>query len=218
MCQIFATMYNQRRKLDFTAVKNAGRKDPNVQLLMEIESALIEAECLKFPVVFIQKEVHKDLVPKIKEIIERHQAEITEIEEEATHIIYPVVEPLSDDFARPLFKRGDKYVMLHWYYFPESHDSWVPNSFELPDAVPESPPSPSNVWRVSASWVLDLEKYNEWMSEEDYEVDEQGRKQIHRLRLTVDDLDKVKVKPAAKIPKRKRSPSPPTKAGGKRKR
>jgi len=87
--------------------------------------------------------------------------------------------------------------------------------------MPENPTSPSDCWRVSASWVLDLDQYNEWMSEEDYEVDEQGRKKVHKLRLSVEDFmsssndDKGKAKqPKAK---RKRSPSPPPK-GGKRKR
>ena len=37
------------------------------------------------------------------------------------------------------------------------------------------------VVQVSASWVLDLEQYNEWMSEEDYEVDDAGRKKIHKV-------------------------------------
>lgn len=50
------------------------------------------------------------------------------------------------------------------------------------------------------------------MCEEDYEVDENGKKIVHRLRLSVDDLmtnaseDKSKKKPGEK--KRKRSPSP----------
>lgn len=30
-------------------------------------------------------------------------------------------------------------------------------------------------------WVLDLDQYNEWMTEEDYEVDEGGHKKIHKV-------------------------------------
>lgn len=33
-------------------------------------------------------------------------------------------------------------------------------------------------WRVSASWALDLPQYNEWMNEEDYEVDSNGKKKV----------------------------------------
>lgn len=66
-----------------------------------------------------------------------------------------------------------------------------------------------------------MEQYNEWMTEEDYEVDEGGKKIVHKLRLSVDDListgsdDKSKKKSVDK--KRKRSPSPQMKGGNKRK-
>lgn len=56
------------------------------------------------------------------------------------------------------------------------------------DNIPENPASPEDRWRVSASWVLDLDQYNEWMSEEDYEVDEKGGKKVHKLRLSVEEL------------------------------
>jgi SWI/SNF related-matrix-associated actin-dependent regulator of chromatin subfamily C len=180
-------------------------------MLVEIESCLIDAEIFRLPIVYIRPEVERPLASKIREIITNHQAEITEEEEEATHIVYPDVDPLPEEYARPLFKR-EKYVMLHWYYFPESYDSWVVNNFDMPDNIPDCPPSPAERWRVSAQWIRDLDQYNEWMSEEDYEVDEQGRKKIHKLRLSVEDLmssdgDKSKKQIASKS-KRKRSPSP----------
>lgn len=187
-------------------------------MMLEIESCLIDAEIFRLPIIFVRPEVERALAAKIREIITNHQAELTEEEEEATHIVYPDVDPLPEEYARPTFKR-DKNVLLHWYYFPESYDSWTPNNFDMPDNVPECPPSPAERWRVAAQWVRDLEQYNEWMSEEDYEVDEQGRKKIHKLRLSVEDLmsagdgDKSKKQIGAKG-KRKRSPSP---KGAKRK-
>lgn len=187
-------------------------------MMLEIESCLIDAEIFRLPIIFIRPDVERPLASKIREIITNHQAELTEEEEEATHVVYPDVDPLPEEYARPTFKR-DKNVLLHWYYFPESYDSWVPNNFDLPDNVPECPPSPAERWRVSAQWVRDLDQYNEWMSEEDYEVDDQGRKKVHKLRLSVEDLmsgdgDKSKKQMGAKG-KRKRSPSP--KGAGKRK-
>lgn len=91
--------------------------------------------------------------------------------------------------------------------------------------IPENIGSPQDVWRVSAAWVTDLNEYNEWMAEEDYEVDENGRKKIHKHRLSVEDImpldDKrttgKAIAAAGKQSKRRRSPSPPMK-GGKRKR
>lgn len=224
LCHILSNMFRYKaeqrwRKFDFQVSQNPVRKDPNIHMLMEIDTALLEAECLRMPICYIRPEVDKSLSLKVKEIISNHQGEITEDEEEATHIIYPVVDPLSEEYARPSFKR-DKNIMMHWYYFPDSYDSWIPNSFDLPDNIPDNPPSPGDRWRVTASWALDLEQYNEWMAEEDYEVDENGRKKIHKYRLAVEDLmstgsDDKKVKQASAKPKRKRSPSPAK--GGKRK-
>ena len=189
-----------------------------MQLLQDIESDLIEEDKYRLPKVFIRPEVDRSLASKIREIIENHDAELTEDEREATHIVYPDVHPLPEEYARPSFKR-EKYVMLHYYYLPESYATWVPINFDMPDNVPECPPSQPDVWRVSAQWVRDSDQYNEWMSEEDYEVDEQGRKKIHKFRLSVDDLlsagegDKKKQIGGVKG-KRKRSPSP---KGAKRK-
>ncbi|XP_038117822.1 SWI/SNF complex subunit SMARCC2 isoform X1 [Culex quinquefasciatus] len=225
LCHILATMYRYKaeqrwRKFDFTVNKNPMRKDPIIQMLLDMETALIEAECMRLPIVYIRPEVDKQTANRITDIVTNHQGEMTPDEEEATHIIYPAVDPLPEDYARPTFRR-DKHVMIHWYYFPESFDTWVPNTFDLPDNVPDCPLSPGDRWRVSASWVTDLEEYNEWMAEEDYEVDEAGRKKVHKHRLSVDDLMSAgdeKVKKPGKLThqKRKRSPSPQAK-GGKRK-
>ncbi|XP_059622605.1 SWI/SNF complex subunit SMARCC2 isoform X2 [Phlebotomus argentipes] len=226
LCNIFMAMYRFKsekgwKKFDFSMAKNTARKDVNMPMLLEIETALIEGECLRLPVVFIRPEVDKALASKVEAIIKKHQGEMADDEEDATHIIYPVVDPLPEEYARPSFKR-EKNVMMHWYYFPESYDSWLANNFDLPDLVPDNLPSPGDRWRVCALWALHLDQYNEWMAEEDYEVDEQGRKKAHRLRLTVDDLmsptGDEKGRARTKNPKRKRSPTPPPiLKGGKRK-
>lgn len=72
------------------------------------------------------------------------------------------------------------------------------------------------MYKVSATWALDLDQYNEWMNEEDYEIDDNGQKRVHKYRLSVEDLMSSHPPPAKK-PKRKRSPTPPPKLG-KRKR
>lgn len=82
---------------------------------------------------------------------------------------------------------------------------------------PESPSNRRNVWRVSATWVLDLEQYNEWMTEEDYEVDENGKKKVHPARLSVEDIMQPPDEKKKSKTKRRKSPSPPPKAA-KRKR
>lgn len=45
----------------------------------------------------------------------------------------------------------DQWVLLHWYYFPDSHDSWVNTDIPIELDLPEIPPSYNNdaVWKVS---------------------------------------------------------------------
>ncbi|XP_020818584.1 SWI/SNF complex subunit SMARCC2 isoform X2 [Drosophila serrata] len=235
LCIIFSTMFRFRaeqrgKKFDFSIGKNPTRKDPNIQLLIEIEQALVEADLYRIPYIYIRPEIEKSFEGRLREILDNRRVEIVSDEEESTHIVYPIVDPHPDEYARPIFKRGG-HVMLHWYYFPESYDSWAVNSFDLPDHIPENPESPAERWRVSASWILDLEQYNEWMAEEDYEVDEQGKKKTHKQRMSIDDIMSFgdeKKKPATSSgggkQKRRRSPSPATSAStssskpGKRKR
>lgn len=137
LCKIFSIMYRYKfeqrwRKFEFNATKGKGKdKDPYIQMITDIETSLIEEEFLRLPVAYIRPEVDEELREKITEIIEKRGGEITKDEENATHIIYPEVDTSPDDYARPLFKRN-KNVMMHWYYLPESYDSWVPNTFDLP--------------------------------------------------------------------------------------
>lgn len=74
---------------------------------------------------------------------------ILENEEEATHIIYPSTDPLDEEYARAVFRNKEKWTLLHWYYFPDSHDSWV--NTEIPVDPPEAPPSYNLTlkWKVS---------------------------------------------------------------------
>lgn len=41
---------------------------------------------------------------------------------------------------------------------------------------------------VLANWVTDSKEFNEFMCEEDYEVDESGQEIIHQHNLSIDDF------------------------------
>jgi hypothetical protein len=50
-----------------------------------------------------------------------------------------------------------------------SYDSMIPAS-DLGGVTPEpTPPSPKQWW-VSSRWLTDSDQFNEWMTEEDYEL------------------------------------------------
>lgn len=79
-----------------------------------------------------------------------------ENEQEATHILFPSVDPLDEEYARPVYRNKERMIQMHWYYFPDSHDSWI--SSELPVEPPEvlygnQHPTP---WRVIFNYNYSL--------------------------------------------------------------
>ncbi|XP_026581165.1 SWI/SNF complex subunit SMARCC1-like, partial [Pseudonaja textilis] len=93
------------------------------------------------------------------------------------------------------------------------YDTWVHVS-EV-EAEIEEPPIPEKPWKVHARWILDMDVFNEWMNEEDYEVDENKKPVSFRQRIYLRNEEPVRSperrdrKAAAGTRKRKASPSPP---------
>lgn len=68
------------------------------------------------------------------------------------------------------------------------------SNFLFKGAIPSEIPgndATEKIWRVSAKWVLDSWKSNEWTVESDYEVDETGEKIIQSNLLSVDDFERA---------------------------
>lgn len=115
--------------------------DRAIEMLVAAERALVQNRCLTIPCVFVRPDVDKATSTKVKEVVRRHQGTIAETEADATHIVYPTADPLEEEYARPCMRR-DRSVLLHWYYFPDSHDSWT--LLDLPWDFPEGPISSSS--------------------------------------------------------------------------
>lgn len=108
--------------------------DRVVEMLVAAERALIQNRCITQPCIFVKPEVEKAIAVKIKDAVRRHQGTVAENEADATHIIFPPVDPIEEEYARPCMRR-DRSVLLHWYYFPDSYDSWA--TIDLPIEFPE---------------------------------------------------------------------------------
>ncbi|KAG7232004.1 hypothetical protein INR49_031078, partial [Caranx melampygus] len=212
LCHILAAAYKFKsdqgwRRFDF---QNPSRMDRNVEMFMTIEKSLVQNNCLSRPVIYLSSDIEPKLLGKLKDIIKRHQGSVTEDKASSSHVVVPIPTSLEEEeWVRPVMKR-DKQVLLHWGYFPDSYDTWIPAS-EIEAAV-EDPPSPEKPRKVHAKWILDLDQYNEWMNEEDYEVGEgcPKRKRISAKTLTdeVTTPDERRDKKPGSAKKRKRSPSP----------
>ncbi|NXK43526.1 SMRC2 protein, partial [Piprites chloris] len=216
LCHILAAAYKFKsdqgwRRFDF---QNPSRMDRNVEMFMTIEKSLVQNNCLARPNIFLQQEIEPKLLGKLKDIVKRHQGTVTEDKSNASHIVCPIPGNLEEEeWVRPVMKR-DKQVLLHWGYYPDSYDTWIPAS-EIEASV-EDAPTPEKPRKVHAKWILDTDTFNEWMNEEDYEVtDEKSpvtrRKKISAKTLTDEvnspDSDR-RDKKGGNYKKRKRSPSP----------
>ena len=83
--------------------------------------------------------------------------------------------------VRVVEKRG-KDCRLHYWFYPDSFDIWVSNL----DAEESEKRDETfqGIWHVAANWILDTAEFNEWMNEEDYEIDEDLVGRIDRLSFT----------------------------------
>ncbi|XP_006807622.1 SWI/SNF complex subunit SMARCC2 isoform X2 [Neolamprologus brichardi] len=210
LCHILAAAYKFKSDQGWFDFQNPSRMDRNVEMFMTIEKSLVQNNCLTRPVIYLSPDIEPKLLGKLKDIIKRHQGSVTEDKASSSHVVVPIPASLEEEeWVRPVMKR-DKQVLLHWGYFPDSYDTWIAAS-EIEAAV-EDPPSPEKPRKVHAKWILDLDQYNEWMNEEDYEVGEgcPKRKRISAKTLTdeVTTPDERRDKKPGSTKKRKRSPSP----------
>ncbi|XP_075708258.1 SWI/SNF complex subunit SMARCC2 isoform X2 [Rhinoderma darwinii] len=225
LCHILAAAYKFKsdqgwRRFDF---QNPSRMDRNVEMFMNIEKSLVQNNCLSRPNIYLHPDIDAKLQSKLKDIVKRHQGTVTEDKSHASHVVVPVPGSLEEEeWVRPIMKR-DKQVLLHWGYYPDSYDTWIPAS-EV-EAPVEDAPTPEKPRKVHAKWVLDTDLFNEWMNEEDYEVNDERspvtrRKKISAKTLTDEvsspDSDR-RDKKGPNYKKRKRSPSPPPSAEAKKK-
>ncbi|KAM3858385.1 SWI/SNF complex subunit SMARCC1b [Diretmus argenteus] len=213
LCHILGSAYKFKteqgwRRFD---LQNPSRTERNVEMFSTIERALIQNNCMTRPVVYLDPALEQELANRLTSIITKHQATVTEDRMLASHHIYP--SPAStdeDEWMRPVMQK-DKHVLVHWGMHPDSYDSWL-SSGEVEGKVEEQP-HPERPWRVHAGWVLDTEVFNEWMNEEDYNVDERHIPIILRRRIYLRDDQDQKHTPSKK---RRRSPSPPSSEGRKK--
>uniref|UniRef100_A0A7N4NY70 SWI/SNF related BAF chromatin remodeling complex subunit C2 n=1 Tax=Sarcophilus harrisii TaxID=9305 RepID=A0A7N4NY70_SARHA len=134
-----------RRRYDF---QNPSRMDRNVEMFMTIEKSLVQNNCLARPNIFLHPEIDLKLLGKLKDIIKRHQGTVTEDKNNASHIVCPVPGNLEEEeWVRPVMKR-DKQVLLHWGYYPDSYDTWIPAS-EIEASV-EDAPTPEKPRKVNS--------------------------------------------------------------------
>ncbi len=199
LCHLFGVVlkYKYEQKIPKLDLSLFGKKNQILELCSQIETCLAENSRLLYPTCFFREDLfvgHESqaLLARLKDIVRKHRGAITESMEEADHVVYPPsfeennADPTNNNnhWIRVLKKRARDSILVHRLFTPDSHDEWV-NSIDVDDEAAGLNDSGSNVggdvWEVTANWVLDTDLYNEWMNQEDYEVDSETTVRITEL-------------------------------------
>ena len=151
--------------------------------------------------IFLDESIPLNEKHVLTKIIMTHEAIIVSSPAEATHIVKwdlnvdgILPSELYEEYIRTLEIRrpfGSQQkpdasptedsvglALVHWWYHPDSYDEWIPASDvdinEVPDVAIENlgvDTVNSLVWEVSCRFIRDVEIFNEWGNEIDYEID-----------------------------------------------
>ncbi|KAF8940045.1 hypothetical protein EDD21DRAFT_336620 [Dissophora ornata] len=152
-------------------LSSSARKSQNMELVSHIRQELVSQGVIKNPVIAFDDSIGEEEREKLETSVERLGGSVVSDLSQASHIIHHSSEelesPEGEEWLRTLEKKDGK-VLVHYWYYPDSYDEWLlETSSEFMD--PEPVPEHTGAWNISARWIRDSEKYNEWMNEEDYE-------------------------------------------------
>ncbi|KAK4531282.1 hypothetical protein CCYA_CCYA07G2139 [Cyanidiococcus yangmingshanensis] len=153
-----------------------------LDMLIEVQRELISRGQLRMPQFFFVAALPPEEVARLTATAEKHGASVVSSPLEATHIVYPdppgttEAETEGEDYCVSLKRKGNQ-ILTHWWYFPDSYDSWIPAQ-EVEDPDGELHGDEENVsgviegkkWHVQKRFLDDVEKFNEWGNENDYET------------------------------------------------
>lgn len=163
--------------IDF--IKDANENKLYFHLIMHIEKALKRNHHFPSYKIFIAANIPESEIVKLRSIAQDHGSAIVSAVEVATHVLYPdppnTVENHTDGqvIVRLLARtnQGDPDACLvHWFYHPDSYDDWVPRDEVLGHMYHPKQRAPHHQWHLQARWLRDLQLFNEWMNELDYEM------------------------------------------------
>lgn len=153
-----------------------------VAIIRIIELELIQKGLLRRPKVFMSR-VPAHLNIKLKKVVKEHGGFCVDYAIDATHIVEwdeevdSLPSELTEEFVRTIEIRPREVAgtaLVHWFYFPDSYDEWIPSDHvdgsEPPDTVPQaSDLTIIKQWRVCCRFIMDCKIFNEWGNEIDYE-------------------------------------------------
>lgn len=198
---------------------NPGLIDLHTELFMAIEKQLVSSDFLRRPSIYLSREIKDAKRVQLSEIVRRNQGQITSDKNAATHIVlaarsnYKFSEEAKMLWAESVWRVEDqtdqKWVLMHHVGYPDSFDRWerattttwtrAPDVYDWAvyqvacgqknQSKKRTEDNQIQPWKVTMDWLLDLQYFNEWPNEKDYEVDEK------RVPYTIETMKSRPVQP-----------------------
>jgi SWI/SNF related-matrix-associated actin-dependent regulator of chromatin subfamily C len=174
-CLRFKASSGQRRFDLLNADKHRLYLDMAAMIAKNLTRAHLLPEVRIYITLHVPKEEHSALHAHVAAL----HAKVVDDAEQATHIIYNDPEGCSPeetdgtDYCRTL-TLAPPHALVHWWYHPDSYDSWIP----LADVQGDPELEAKNVgpWFVGVRWLIDSAFFNEWTNELDYEIPDELRR------------------------------------------
>jgi SWI/SNF related-matrix-associated actin-dependent regulator of chromatin subfamily C len=149
-----------------------------LDMLLNVKYELEQRGLLPQYRIYFTRTISSKSVSALSAIIKAHGGEVVTSQHACTHQIVP--HP-SDDAASlgpstskeqqseqiRTLQQKDGHAYAHWSYHPPSYREWLPSS--AIKGKTEEPRSIPARWNVSSRFIHDLDVFNEWMDEVDYE-------------------------------------------------
>jgi len=181
---------HNRKKIDWTSP--ALRKELQ-ELVAGVRTELVRAGCVRQFKVYFDKGIKNiEHLTEEKGAVVRLGGVVAGSAKEAgvTHVVVPNAKGMKDGregaegaegedeeeyFWRTVAKEDSptvEHALVHWWYLPDSYNEYVPVASAPAEVDADEVPPNGRPWVVHERWVVDSEKYNEWMNEGDYETEE----------------------------------------------
>ncbi|KAK9727354.1 SWI/SNF and RSC complex subunit Ssr2 [Basidiobolus ranarum] len=151
--------------------ENQQKREKLISLIVYLRDVLTRLGLLRSPRILFSDSIDTNVRDELFELALALKASVVTRSSQATHILDTNEESndeVDEEWFRTLDKK-DERVLVHWWYYPDSYDAWVPET-PVFAAEPEPAPDHDGAWTVTTRWLRDSYKFNEWMNEEDYEA------------------------------------------------
>ncbi|KAK2079995.1 hypothetical protein QBZ16_002390 [Prototheca wickerhamii] len=146
----------------------------NLELVSRLRQELLRGGFIQLPRVHVHRTNGATDSLRLSHIVTKLGGETVEEDApDATHVVLPFGPGGDPDDGQTYLRAQERHggvVRVHWWYLPGSYDEWLPAAAAPEELQPDRPRR--GPWRVYARWLLDSEKYNEWMEPADYETEE----------------------------------------------